>query len=260
VVGIVAYGAWNSRQIHVTRYDITIPKKAGNLKSLHIVGVSDIHLGTIIHNGRLTKMVDTINGLNPDLVFLAGDIVDEDIESIMEKQMMETIKDIKAKKGVFAVPGNHEYISGKPEETFKYLEEAGVKVLRDSYVKVEDSFYVVGRDEGGHGALPVTPRKEIPQILEGVDTSLPVLLMQHQPLRKGQPAPEGIDLQLSGHTHHGQLFPNQFVTGRMYAEDWGLKRMGNFNLIVSSGIGTWGPPIRVGNHPEIVDMHITFAQ
>jgi hypothetical protein len=94
--------------------------------------------------------------------------------------------------------------------------------------------------------------------MEGIDRNLPVILLDHQPVNLDEPAQLGIDLQLSGHTHRGQLFPNHLITGRIYENDWGLITRGTLNVVVSSGVGTWGPPIRVGNKPEVVEIVIHF--
>ncbi|WP_407313308.1 metallophosphoesterase [Desulfosporosinus sp. SB140] len=116
VVGIVGYGAWNARHPRVNHYDLSIPKQAGSLKQLHVVMVSDIHLGTIIHNDRLTKMVNMVNQLNPDLVLFAGDVFDENIESSNKQDVSDSFRQLRAPYGVYAVLGNHEYIGGTPRK------------------------------------------------------------------------------------------------------------------------------------------------
>lgn len=258
VVGIVSYGAWNARHPQVNHYDLTIAKQAGSLKQLHVVMVSDIHLGTIVHNDHLTKMVNTVNQLKPDLVLFAGDVFDETIESSDKQQIVDTFSKLSAPYGVFAVLGNHEYIGGNAEEAIKYLGQAGVKVLRDSSQEIAGSFYLIGRDDRSSERVNRVKRQSLKTLLQGVDRSLPLLLMDHQPLQLEEPVEQGVDLQLSGHTHAGQLFPNRLMTRRIFEDDWGLLRKGNFQLIVSSGYGTWGPPIRLGNTPEVVDIMIKF--
>ena len=258
VAAIVVYGAWNARHPRVTHYDISIAKKAGDLKELHVVAVSDVHLGTLIHNGRLTRMVDMINGLQPDIVLMPGDVIDEDVEAKAGVEMAANFRRIESRLGVYSVPGNHEYIGGRFSDVLRYLENAGVTVLRDRSVKIADSFYVVGRDDLSGRRFGGQPRKELPDLLDGIDRSLPLILLDHQPVNLAASAKAGIDLQLSGHTHQGQLFPINFITGRMYETDWGHLKKGNFQLIVSTGYGTWGPPIRTGNRPEIVDIVIRF--
>ncbi|MDD4169918.1 MAG: metallophosphoesterase [Desulfotomaculaceae bacterium] len=260
VAGIVGYGAWNSRQPRLTHYDITINKPAGELRELYAVMVSDIHLGNIIHNGRLIDMTDRINSLNPDIILLPGDIIDENIGPFVEQRMPDTFRQLKSKYGIYAVFGNHEYIGGHADEAKELLEGAGVTVLRDEVREVAGSFYVAGRDDhaknsfGGAGRLPLA------QVLDGADRSLPLILLDHQPSQLAEARSQGVDLQLSGHTHRGQLFPFNLVTGRIFETDWGYLRQGDYQIVVSCGFGTWGPPIRTGNHPEIVDLTIRFQE
>lgn len=140
-----------------------------------------------------------------------------------------------------------------------YLEGAGVNVLRDRWLKVAGSFYVIGRDESSKARFTGEKRLDLQDLLKGVDNSLPLILLDHVPSQLQEAQAQGIDLQLSGHTHRGQLFPNQFITSKIFEDDWGLLRKGNYQIIVSSGFGTWGPPIRVGNKPEIVDITMRFA-
>lgn len=260
VIGIVVYGFWNARNPQVRHYELTIAKHAGALNQLRVVMVSDIHLGTIIHNGRLIRLVDMINELQPDLVLLPGDVIDEDVEPFVEQKMADTFRRLKPKLGTYAVLGNHEYIGGHGEEVVRYLQEAGIQVLRDRYVKIQDSFYVVGRDDRARVRFDGRQRQELSALLDGVDRSLPVILLDHQPLHLEEAQKQGVDLQLSGHTHRGQLFPNHLITRHIYENDWGYLRKGNLQVIVSSGFGTWGPPIRVGNTPEVVEITIHFKE
>jgi Predicted phosphohydrolases len=260
VVGIVSYGAWNARHPRVNHYNLSISKQAGSLKTLHVVMVSDIHLGTIVHNEQLTKMVNSVNQLKPDMILFAGDVFDENIESPNKQQVSDNFRKLSAPYGVYAVLGNHEYIGGNAEEATKYLGEAGVKVLRDSSQEIGKSFYLIGRDDRSSERVNGVKRKSLTTLMQGVDRSLPIILMDHQPSQLEEPVEQGVDLQLSGHTHAGQLFPIRLITHHIFEDDWGYLRKGNFQLIVSSGYGTWGPPIRVGNTPEIVDITITFKQ
>lgn len=258
VLGIMVYGAWNARHPIINRYNLTIAKKAGSLRQLHVVMVSDVHLGEIIHNGRLINMVKMINEQNPDLILLPGDIIDENIGPFVDQNMSKTLRQLKSKYGVYAVPGNHD----NNAEAFRYLQESGIRVLMDSYVKIADSIWLVGRNDPGHRGEPRSgqPVRKLADVLQGVDKSLPIIEMNHQPTQFEEARENGVDLQLSGHTHRGQLFPFGLITARMYEIDWGLLRKGSFQVIVSSGYGTWGPPVRVGNFPEIVDITVKFAE
>lgn len=256
---IIIYGVWNSRNPRLVHYDLTVPKSAGSISELHVVMVSDIHLGRIVHNGRLLSLVQNVNGLNPDLVLLPGDIIDENIGPFVEQKMPDSLRGLNSKYGSFAVFGNHEYIGGHTEEVFRHLQESGVTVLRDSFQKVAGSFYIVGRDERSRVFYGGKRRQALSEIMDGIDRSLPVILMNHQPVDLEGAREQGVDLQLSGHTHKGQLFPFNLLTKKMFETDWGYLRKGDFQLIVSCGFGTWGPPIRIGNVPEIVDIVIHFT-
>lgn len=258
VTAIWGYGTWNARHPQVTRYEIAINKSAGTLKNLHVVMVSDVHLGTIIGTDRLNRMVEMVNQLNPDIVLLAGDTIDEDVEFFAQHKMDSYFQKIQSKYGVYAVLGNHEYIGRNADEAVKQLTAGGVKVLKDKYVKVTDSFYIAGRDDKSGTRFTGRQRKDVGEILAGVDKSLPVILMDHQPSDLEPARKSGVDLQVSGHTHRGQMFPNQLITSRIYEKDYGFLRKGNFNVIVSSGYGTWGPPVKVGNPAEIVEINIQF--
>ncbi len=257
-VGLIVYGAWNASHPRVHRYDLNIDKQAGGLKQLHLVMVSDIHLGAIVRNGQLAKMVNMINGLNPDMVVIAGDAVDESVVQEEEQQMTDNFRKLKAKYGVYAALGNHEYISGNGEEAVTFLRSAGVHVLRDQSENVAGSFYIIGRDDSSGERFAGGKRKKLAEIMNNVDPRLPVIVIDHQPSNLQEPESQGVDLQLSGHTHRGQMFPNNLITSRMFEDDWGLLTKGAFHIIVSSGYGTWGPPIRIGNYPEIVDISIHF--
>lgn len=260
VVGIVSYGTWNARHPRVNHYDLTINKQAGSLKQLHVVMVSDIHLGTVVHNDTLTKMVKTVNELEPDLILFAGDVFEENIKASEKQQVSDNFRKLSAPYGVYGVMGNHEYIGGNADETIKYLGDSGVKVLRDSVEAIAGSFYLIGRDDMSGARFNGATRQDLESLMQGVDHALPILLMDHQPSQLDEPVQQGVDLQLSGHTHAGQLFPIRFITRRIFEDDWGFLRKGDFQLIVSSGYGTWGPPIRLGNTPEVVDIMIKFNE
>lgn len=256
---IIIYGVWNARNPRLVHYDLVIPKAAGSLEELRVVMVSDIHLGKIVHNDRLQFLVQRINDLNPDLVLLAGDIIDESVGPFAEQEMSVTLRGIQQKYGVFAVFGNHEYIGGHAEEALRHLQEAGVTVLRDATQNVDGKFYIVGRDDQSRARFGETGRQELSSLMKDLDDSLPVILLDHQPTHLEEARVQGVDLQLSGHTHKGQLFPFNLFTRRIFETDWGYLRKGDLQVIVSCGFGTWGPPIRTGSVPEIVEIVIHFT-
>lgn len=255
---IVLYGWFNARNPVVQHYRIDIEKSAGELKNLRVVAVSDLHLGIIVHNGRLVRLVDIIQKLQPDIILLPGDIVDEDPGPFIEQDMKNSLGQLKPKYGIYAVPGNHEYIGGQWNKIFKHLEDAGIHVLRDQVVNIGGYFYLAGRDDYARKIFDGVKRKDLKEILSGIDGSLPLILIDHQPNNLKEARGLGVDLQVSGHTHRGQFFPNNLITSRIFEVDWGYLRQGNFQVIVSSGFGTWGPPIRVVSKPEVLDIEIQF--
>jgi uncharacterized protein len=255
---LMIYGTWSGRSPRVVKYDINIGKKAGNLDKLKVVMVSDIHLGSIIDNSRLTTLVDRVNELQPDIVLIPGDIIDSRLEPFIKEKMGENFKRLKTKYGVYACLGNHDGMGGNADVTTKEFEAAGLQVLRDRAVLVNNSFYVIGRDDGAVYRRSEGKRKDLEVIVEGLDKSKPMLLIDHQPRELEIAEKEGVDLQVSGHTHRGQFFPNNLITSRIFEVDYGYLKKGNLKAIVSSGFGTWGPPIRIGSRSEIVEILISF--
>lgn len=257
VIAILIYGGWNAQNPIVKNYDLTIDKQAGTLQNLHIAMVSDIHYGAIIEDKRVNKLVGMINELNPDIILIAGDITDGATTSEESRRLTEQLKKLSSKFGTFVVPGNHDRgLRSEDNELFRYFIEAGIHVLKDSQVMIQDNFYVVGRDDAGRQNQQ--RRKRLEDITTGMDRSLPIFLLDHQPVDLENAQINGVDLQVSGHTHVGQIFPANLVTGRLYELDWGLVKKSNYHLIVSSGFGTWGPPLRIGNNPEVVSINVSF--
>jgi hypothetical protein len=254
---VVVAGALNARTPRITRLHFSINKKGNGLRSLRIAAASDIHLGTIICKKRLKSIVAKINALNADIVLLPGDVVDEDIGPVVKQNLGETLRRITAKYGVYAVTGNHEYIGGV-EQACAYLTEHGITMLRDAATVVAKSVLLVGREDISYNRGN-RRRKPLSELLNGCDRSLPIILMDHQPFRLHEAEEQGVDLQLSGHTHHGQLFPFNVITERVFEVSRGYKKKGNTHVYVSCGVGTWGPPVRIGNRPEILDITLTFA-
>jgi predicted MPP superfamily phosphohydrolase len=140
----------------------------------------------------------------------------------------------------------------------KNLTDGGITLLRDKAVKIEDSFYVIGRDDTSVKRYSDSERKAIASIDKSIDKSLPIIVLDHQPSNLGEPSNFGADLQFSGHTHKGQFFPNNLITKRIFESDYGYYKKDNMQLIVSSGFGTWGSPIRIGTKSEIVHVNLIF--
>jgi predicted MPP superfamily phosphohydrolase len=258
VVTVIVLGGYiNARTPIIKTLELSILKNGRTIKSLNIAVASDIHLGTIVCKSKLERIVEHINSLNPDLVLLPGDVVDEDIGPVIRNNLGETLRKIRSKYGVFAITGNHEYIGGV-EPACRYLAEHGITMLRDASVKIGDGLYVVGREDISIRGFTGKTRKPLSELMAEVDKSYPVILMDHQPFRLAEAEANGVDLQLSGHTHHGQLWPFNFITKKVYELSWGYKKKGSTHYYVSCGVGTWGPPIRTGNRPEIINIKLQF--
>jgi len=253
---LIIFSYVNALNPKVRRLELTISKKSA-LAKLEIVAASDFHLGTIVGRKRFCKIVQEINRLNPDIILLMGDIVDEDVAPVIRQNLGEALTKLKAKYGVFAVTGNHEYIGGVTVAT-QYLREHGVQVLSDSAVKIDETIYIIGREDRSINQFIGKQRKSLEELVNNVDKSRPLILMDHQPFRLNEARDKGIDLQLSGHTHHGQLFPFNFITSLVFEKSWGYLKKGKTHYYVSSGVGTWGPPLRLGNTPELVNIRLAF--
>jgi uncharacterized protein len=254
---IVSIGYFNARTPRIRKLNFAIAKKNNSMNPLTIAVASDIHLGTIVCKRRLERIVKIINGLHPDLVLLPGDVVDEDIAPVIKQNLGETLQKITSKFGVFAATGNHEYIGGV-EPAVRYLSQHGLTMLRDATVKINDGLYIIGREDISYNRASGKKRKSLEELMMNVDRNLPIIMMDHQPFHLEEAEQNGIDVQLSGHTHHGQLWPFNFITKRVYEVSWGYKKKGNTHIYVSSGVGTWGPPVRTGNSPEIVFLTLKF--
>ncbi len=230
------------------------PMKDG--KPVTLAVATDIHLGTIIGPRKAEKLVNMLNGMNADVILLAGDVVDEDIAPVIRKDIGRSLLKLKARYGVYAITGNHEYIGGA-EKAVKYLTEHNITFLRDTFTVIDNRFTLAGRDDRDKVRFTGKDRKPLSEVLAGTDPSLPLILMDHQPFNLDSVAKAGVDLQISGHTHHGQIWPFNYITKAIYTLSWGYLKKDQTNFYVSCGYGTWGPPVRLGNRPEVV--RITFG-
>jgi hypothetical protein len=258
VTVIITVGYINTRVLTLKTLKLELRKGTGNLNELNAVLISDIHLSPINNGAHLRKIVNKINNLRPDIIFIAGDLVDDNAQILEERNIGAELRDFKSKYGVYAVSGNHEFINGI-EGCVKYMKDYGLNLLRDSAVKIDNSFYIVGRDDRSNRQFAGGERKTLPELMRGLDSNLPVILMDHTPFGLDEAMNNKIDLQLSGHTHHGQMFPVNFITKLIYEKSWGYLRKGGTQYYVSCGVGTWGPPVKIGSPSEIVNLKIKFV-
>jgi uncharacterized protein len=247
------FGAWNAASVRVRPFDLDVPKSPKGLAELRIAAVSDLHLGTVLGRRHMEKVAEKIRGLDPDVVLFAGDTFDEDLTEAAEQRVAEVIRALPARYGRYAVLGNHEHFHD-PRRAAAYLREAGVTVLEDSAAKAAEGVWVIGRKDRQAGV-----REPVADLVRNIDTKDLRILLDHQPFHLEEAEKNGIDLQVSGHTHYGQLFPFNFITDRVYELSYGYKRKGNTHVVVSCGAGTWGPSVRTAGRTEVVEIRVRFT-
>jgi uncharacterized protein len=250
---IVLAGHINAIKTRVTTLELTTNKILEGNKELVIVAISDIHFGTLIGKNRLEKLTDTVNNLQPDLIVLAGDLLDEAQAPILKEDIGAPLKKLKAPLGVYAILGNHEYIGGV-KTAQNYINSLGIQLLKDSIVMPDTSFYLIGRDDIQATRFSNHSRKPLDSLLKGIDKSKLLILLDHQPYYLADAEKNLIDLQISGHTHDGQFWPFNYIVASMFEISYGFYTKGNTNFYISSGYGTWGPPVRIATTPEIVKI------
>jgi len=255
-ISIIAYGIYNANQIKITHYEIQL--RDASLNNMEIVLISDLHLGDVSSERNLESMVQYINNLNPDIVCIAGDILNDDFRLIRNpERAISLFRTINARYGVFASLGNHD--GGRTLNQMKnFLAESNIKLLNDEYVIIDGRLALFGRLDaspiGGFGELQ---RQDISKTISSVGANMPVIVMDHNPSHINEYGRE-VDLILAGHTHGGQMFPINLLTRAMFAVDHGHYQRGTYSphVIVTSGVSTWRPPIRIGTNNEIVSILI----
>ncbi|MDR3001193.1 MAG: metallophosphoesterase [Fibromonadaceae bacterium] len=257
IAGLVGYGTYKANLLKHVSYEIQTKKSAfsGNMK---IVLISDLHLGAVNSEKNFPKIIQGINNLKPDIVCIVGDIFNDDLNLIKNPaKVMDLLKSINAKHGVYASLGNHD--GGKTfNEMIRFLEQSNIKLLNDEHVIIDERLVLIGRVDpspiGGFGELH---RKDITDILSSINHNLPIVVMDHNPSNLKHYGNE-IDLLLSGHTHAGQIFPFNLLTSAIHTVNYGhyQKDSNSPHVIVTSGASTWGMPMRVGTDNEIVEIFL----
>ncbi len=228
---------------HKEREELSLQTAKTLSRPVKLLMASDLHLG--YHNPRkeLHRWVDIINAEQPDLVLIAGDIIDMSIRPLQEERMAEEFRRIKAP--VYACLGNHEYFSRQPD-ALRFYEEAGIHLLRDSFAVVGD-LCILGRDDRSN-----RHRQSLAEIVQKADMQKYTILLDHQPYHLEEAEQQGIDFQFSGHTHQGQVWPISWITNTLYECSFGEHQRGNTRYYVSSGLGIWGGKYRIGTRSEYV--------
>ena len=272
---ITVYGMLHASDIHVNHYDIRIEKDAGGLTELKLVLIADLHMSVNSSPAMIRDMVDKINAEEPDVVVVAGDIFTSSYGGMRQPGTYASIlRDIRAKEGVYAVYGNHdveEALFGgfpitpiseafRPEEMEQFFLDAGFQVLYDETVTVGGGHVLLaGRADGEKAGNGTAERLSPAELLKDTDEAMPCLILQHEPVEFAALKEAGADLALCGHTHNGQIFPGNLIVPFFNENAYGYKKVAGLDTIVTSGIGFYGPPMRVGTDSEIAVIQLQFG-
>jgi predicted MPP superfamily phosphohydrolase len=248
---IVTAGSLRHGYIQINRYQIAIPRKTSDLKHLKIAFAADLHLKGSADRLIVDAFAAIINSLNPDLVLLVGDIIEGDRSDVEMTVLEQSLRKITAKYGVYAVFGNHELHGGI--NSLNFFKNSAVKVLQDNFIQVDKSFYLVGRND-----YRDTKRKTMEELLNGLPNDLPMIMLDHRPYDFDNVSKAHVDVQVSGHTHNGQLFPLNYITRYIYDLSWGHKKINNTHFFVTSGLQAWGPAVKTAGTSEIMVIDIDF--
>ena len=297
---ICLYGFLHATDTRITNYTVELPKKNSKLDELIVVMVADMHMGCNIGVPEMEKMVKLINECNPDIVFFCGDIFDNIYDALDDPERLITIyRQIQSKYGIYACYGNHDidepvlagftFNQDKKKESDprmdEFLERAGVNLLRDEGVLIDDSFYVYGRPDYARPGRGIEARNTAREIVDLINDDLnstdpldkdyswitgqtdvppvidyPVIVLDHEPKELEKLSKAGVDLVLSGHTHDGQIFPANILLKFISENSYGYKKVGNMDDIVTSGVGLFGPYMRVGTISEVCNIKVRFTK
>ena len=273
-VATCLYGIFNARNIKVNEYSVTVNKSCGSDKHLKAVLVADLHMGYAIGVDHITNMVEKINQQDADIVIIAGDIFDNSYDGMDDPEGIKAqLKSIKSKYGVYAVYGNHDIDEkilmgftfdwgGKQlhsEKMTNFMKECNIKLINDESVLINDEFYLVGRRDTDKPGTEDGTRAEISELTKDLDKTKPIFVLSHEPDELQKTADAGADIDFSGHTHDGQLFPGNLTIGLFWENPCGMIKKDNMYSIVTSGVGVYGTFMRVGTDAEICSVYIDFA-
>jgi predicted MPP superfamily phosphohydrolase len=249
-IAVVVIGAVRNNHPQIQEHSIEIPRKSSGIRHLKIAFVSDFHLRETTSRYLMERFVEKVNTASPDIVLIGGDVLEGDRQGEKLDEFETQFRRLKPKYGVYGVLGNHDLHRAS---AMAFFDRAGIRPLRDTVEKIDNAFYLVGRNDGRSRS-----RKSIEELLRDCDRSLPVIVLEHRPIDLDNISRSGADILLSGHTHNGQLFPVNFITQRHYELSWGYKLKNHTHVFVTSGIQVWGPPVRTAGASEILILNVSF--
>ena len=266
------YGIVNAQNLKVTTYDVTVDKSSKQ-DELNVVLIADLHLGYSVGVKQMERMVNKINELQPDVVVVAGDIFDNEFSAIYNPvRLAEILRGINSKYGVYAVYGNHDIeediLCGftfsdddvtqvtSIKEMDDFIENCGFTFLYDEAILINDDFYIYGRPDEERPNFGNDSRLEAEKITEGLDLSKLIICVDHEPHDQKELSAAGVDVDLNGHTHAGQLFPGNIIINFFWDIAYGYKNFDGMHNIVTSGVGLFGPNMRTFTKAEIAQVKI----
>jgi uncharacterized protein len=250
---------WSGRRLTIKRVLVPLARLPAALHGTTIVQLSDVHIGPTLGRNFLDRVVDATNALEPDVVVITGDLVDGSVARLADA--VAPLARLRARHGVYFVTGNHEYYSGA-EAWCAHLTQLGLRVLRNERVQIgtgDESYDLAGIDDLAGRQFGPGQGADLPRALLGRDESRELVLLAHQPRVVAEAERAGVGLQLSGHTHGGQIWPFHFLVRLQQPVTSGLVRFGRVLLYVSNGTGYWGPPMRLGSPAEITELRLEAA-
>ena len=272
ILSVSVYGVLHARRVYV-RHDPVVIKKSSSLPGLRIALIADLHLGYNSTKSHVCTIVDDINREHVDLVCIAGDLFDNDYDAIRDPDgVADILSGLKSRYGTYACWGNHDVnekiLAGftfpqkekivRDERFSEFLARADITMLEDETVLIDDTFYLTGRRDKEMAHKEQLPRKTFSEITEPLDHSRPIIVMDHEPRELSEAADSGVDLDLCGHTHDGQMFPANIVVHFLWENACGVLKKGSMTSVVTSGAGVWGPAMRVGTDNEVVIVEVSF--
>jgi len=251
VVIVLIAGFYKFNNPKIITQNITIHKNFSLKNNLKVVAASDLHIGSGIGKERLKKYVEMINAQNPDIVLIAGDLFDSSARPLVEQRMFEEINEISAPFGVYMCFGNHEHISND-KNSLDFIKKTKIIPLLDSIAEI-GNLSIIGRKD-----YSTRNRLNLNELTKNIPAENIKILLDHQPYYLSEAQQNNIDLQISGHTHDGQFFPINLIVKKMYELPHGYLQKLDTHYIVSSGLGLWGPPYRIGTQSELWVVNLTF--
>ena len=273
IITLSIYGIFHVSQVNTTPYEVNVTKTVNGMDSLKIVLLADTHFGYSMGTAQAKRIMKKINTENADVVCIAGDIFDNEYDAISKPdELKDILKGIKSKYGVYACWGNHDlnepilagFTFNGTENSYndprmeEFLTDAGIQLLNDESVLIDNKFYIVGRRDASRCVKVEGSRATPAQLTKNLDQSKPIIFIDHQPKELEETASAGVDLDLCGHTHDGQIFPGNLIIHLFWENTCGYLQKGHMQNIVTSGAGIWGPNMRVGTNSEICSITVHF--